>query len=46
MGEKLTDNEINLAQRILKAQFSNFNGLCSTLFQSKPHAAAEQDNEN
>ena len=46
MGEKLTDNEINLAQRILKAQFPNFNGLCSTLLQSKLCTAVEQANEN
>ena len=46
MGEKLTDNEINLAQRILKAQFPNINGLCSTLLQSKPCTAADQVNEN
>lgn len=43
MGERLTDNEINLAQRILKAQFPNFNGLHSTLLQSKPCAAVEQN---
>ena len=32
MGERLTDVEINLAQRILKSQFPNVSGLHSTLF--------------
>ena len=32
MGERLTDVEINLAQRILKSQFPNIRGLHSTLF--------------
>ena len=35
MGDKLTDLEINLAQHLLKAQFSNLNGLQSTLLQEK-----------
>ena len=46
MGEKLTDVEINLAQRILKLQFSNLNGLHSTLFQYKPCTADDQINDN
>ena len=46
MGEKLTDVEINLAQRILKLQFSNLNGLHSTLFQCKPYTADDQINDN
>ena len=46
MGEKLTDTEINLAQRIIKAQFPNLNGLRSTLLQQKPCTAAGQINEN
>ena len=46
MGEKLTDVEINLAQRILKLQFSNLNGLHSTLFQCKPCTADDQINDN
>ena len=46
MGEKLTDIEIDLAQRILKSQFPNINGLRSTLLQCKPCTAADQINEN
>ena len=46
MGERLTDVEINLAQRILKSQFPSINGLHSTLFQCKPCTAADQINEN
>ena len=46
MGEKLTDVEINFAQRILKAQFPRINGLQSTLFQCKPYTADDQINEN
>ena len=41
MEEKLTDNEIDLAQRILKSQFPNLNGLHSTLLQSKACTAAD-----
>lgn len=46
MGEKLTDLEIDFAQRILKAQFPQINGLQSTLLQAKPHITAGQVNEN
>lgn len=46
MGEKLTDIEIDLAQRILKSQFPNINGLCSTLLQCKPRTAVNHTNEN
>ena len=46
MGEKLTDNEINLAQRILKLQFPKLSGLHSTLLQSKPCTTANQINDN
>ena len=35
MGDKLANLEINLAQHLLKAQFSNLNGLQSTLLQEK-----------
>lgn len=43
MGEKLTDNKVNLAQ---KFQFPNLNGLRSTLLQSKPCTTDNQINEN
>ena len=46
MGERLTDIEIDFAQRILKSQFPNINGLRSTLLQCKPCTAADQINEN
>jgi len=46
MGERLTDVEINLAQRILKSHFPSINGLHSTLFQYKPCTATDQINEN
>ena len=46
MGEKLTDVEIDFAQRILKVQFPRINGLQSTLFQCKPYTADDQINEN
>ena len=46
MGEKLTDVEINFAQRILKVQFPRVSGLQSTLFQCKPYTADDQINEN
>ena len=36
-GKMLTDNHINLAQKMLKRQFPDFNGLRSTLMQDKPH---------
>ena len=37
MGEKLSDLEINIAQRLLKLQFPDLNGLDSTLLQqNKP----------
>jgi len=42
----LTFVSTNFAQRILKAQFHNFNRLRSTLLQCKPCAAVEQVNEN
>ena len=49
MGERLTDVEINLAQRILKSQFPNISGLHSTLFdlfQCKPCTATDQISKN
>lgn len=48
MGEKLTDAEIQFAQRILKSQFPNINGLQSTLLQSRlqPCTVADLVNEN
>ena len=36
-GEMLTDKHINLAQKMLKRQFPDFNGLRLTLLQNKPH---------
>ena len=35
MGNELSDNEINLAQQLLKEQYNKLNGLQSTLLQSK-----------
>ena len=35
-GDKLSDLEINFAQKLLKQQFPALNGLQCTLFQSKP----------
>ena len=36
-GEKLSDKDINLAQRILKSKFPKINGLRLTLLQDKSH---------
>ena len=41
MGAELSDLHINLAQRILKEQFSYINGLESTLLQGKRHILTE-----
>ena len=41
MGAELSDLHINLAQRILKEQFSHINGLESTLLQGKRHTLTE-----
>ena len=46
MGEKLTDLEIDFAQRLLKLQFPHINGLRSTLLQNKPRTVPDQVNEN
>ena len=46
MGKRLTNVEINLAQRILKSQFPNINGLHSTLYQCKLCTATDQISEN
>ena len=35
MGAELTDLEINFAQQLLKQQFKDINGFCSTLLQEK-----------
>lgn len=43
MGEKLNDEDINHAQKILKAQFPKLNGLRLTLYQDKP---SEQATDN
>ena len=41
MGDELSDLHINLAQRILKEQFSHINGLESTLLQGKRRTLTE-----
>ena len=41
MGTELSDLHINLAQRILKEQFSHINGLESTLLQGKRQTLTE-----
>jgi len=46
MGEELTDVHINLAQRLLRAQFSELNGLLSTLLQEKETSVIEKGKEN
>ena len=43
MGEKLSDGDINHAQKILKAQFPKLNGLRLTLYQDRP---SEQVTDN
>ena len=40
MGEGLSDADINHAQKILKAQFPNLNGLRLTLYQDRPSKKA------
>ena len=42
MGEELSDIHVNLAQRLLRAQFPNLNGLLSTLLQEKDTMAIEK----
>ena len=41
MGDELSDLHINLAQRIIKEQFSHINGLESTLLQGKRRTLTE-----
>ena len=42
MGKELSDVHINLAQRLLTAQFPELNGLLSTLLQGKETAVIEK----
>ena len=42
MGEELSDVHINLAQRLLRAQFPELNGLLSTLLQEKETSVIEK----
>lgn len=42
MGEELTDIHVNLAQRLLRAQFPDLNGLLSTLLQGKETTTIEK----
>ena len=44
MGQKLTDEDINYAQKILGAQFPKLNGLRLTLYQDKPQSEQAKDN--
>lgn len=46
MGEKLSDLDINAAQRILKLQFPNIHGLESTLYQMKERKLNEAQVKN
>ena len=46
MGVELSDVHINLAQRILKQQFPELNGLESTLFQEKDQVLTEDNVKN
>ena len=43
MGEELSDNEIHLAQQLLKKQFPALNGLQSTLLQGKQMTLTESE---
>ena len=46
MGVELSDIHINIAQRVLKQQFPEFNGLKSTLFQEKEQILTESNVTN
>ena len=46
MGQELTDNEINLAQQLLKVQFPTLKGLQSTLYQETEQNLIENDVNN
>ena len=46
MGHELSDLEINLAQQLLKAQFSKLNGLQSTLLQEKVVTQTKEELQN
>ena len=46
MGNELSDNEINLAQQLLKEQYNKLNGLQSTLLQSKQLNLIENETRN
>ena len=43
MGQEVSDNEINLAQWLLKVQFPKLKGLKSTLYQEKEQSLMEND---
>ena len=43
-GEKLNDMFINVAQRLLKAQFPKIKGLCSTLLQGRKRRTVFEEN--
>ena len=42
MGEELSDIHVNLAQRLLRAEFPDLNGLLSTLLQGKETTVIEK----
>ena len=42
MGEELSDIHVNLAQRLLRAEFPDLNGLISTLLQGKETTVIEK----
>ena len=46
VGQELTDNEINLAQQLLKVQFPTLKGLQSTLYQEKERNLSENNVNN
>ena len=46
MGNELSDDEINLAQQLLKEQYNKLNGLQSTLLQSKHLNLTENEIRN
>ena len=46
MGNELSDNEINLAQQLLKEQYNKLNGLQSTLLQSKQLNLTKNETRN
>jgi len=45
VGEKLSDIHVNLAQRLLRAEFPNPNGLLSTFYKEKKQLLLKKENK-